>query len=52
MRDDIKKIITNLKDNYFARPLDDELNDMPKLKQQAKTLCQITLDFFHGFCSR
>ena len=49
MRDDIKKIITNLKDNYFARPLDDELNDMPKLKQQAKTLCQITLDFSMAF---
>ena len=49
MRDDIKKIITNLKDNYFARPLDDELDDMPKLKQQAKTLCQITLDFSMAF---
>ena len=51
-RDDIKKIITNLKDNYFARPLDDELNDMPKLKQQAKNALPNNFRLFHGFCSR
>ena len=49
MRDDVKKIITNLKENYFAEPLSETLADMPELKKQAETLCRITLDFSAAF---
>ena len=49
MRDDVKKIITGLKDNYFAQPLDETLADMPQLQKQAATLCRITLDFTAAF---
>lgn len=49
MRDDVKKIITALKENYFAEPLSETLADMPQLKRQAETLCRITLDFSAAF---
>lgn len=49
MRDEVKKIITNLKENYFSQTLDETLADLPKLKRQAEILCQITLDFNNAF---
>lgn len=49
MRDDVKKIIANLRENYFSQPLDETLDDMPQLKNQSSILCRITLDFIAAF---
>lgn len=49
LRDNIKKIITRLQNDYFTQPFDEVIQDMPILHQQADILCKVTLDFAEAF---
>lgn len=49
LRDEIKKIIKQLKENYFTQTLEETLADMPKLYRQAQILCSITIEFAGKF---
>lgn len=49
LRDEIKKIIKQLKETYFSQTLDNILSDMPQLTKQATSLCNLTIEFSHAF---
>lgn len=49
LRDEMKKIIKQLKETYFSQTLEETLHDMPKLYAQAQMLCHITIEFANKF---
>ena len=51
LRDETKKIIKNVKENYLVHSIEDTFEDLPKLFKQASTLCQVTLQFAEEFAT-
>lgn len=52
IRDDIKKVINDLKKNYFFQSPEEMLEDIKAMKQQVEVLINLTKDFATAFANK
>lgn len=48
-RDGVKDVFKQLQENYFEQPLEEVLNDIPMLRDEAAILCRTVQDFAAAF---